>query len=71
MQVNGPEDEKLARKKALAVSVACTDLPQALNRNFKLCVYNRWDFNFCVRSSPLRGYVNLPSNLTLTDPNPT
>ena len=22
---------------------------------FKLCVLTRWDFNFCVRSSPLRG----------------
>ena len=25
-------------------------------RTFKLCVLTRWDFNFCVRSSPLRGY---------------
>ena len=24
-------------------------------RTFKLCVLSRWDFNFCVRSSPLRG----------------
>ena len=24
-------------------------------RTFKLCVLTRWDFNFCVRSSPLRG----------------
>ena len=23
-------------------------------RTFKLCVLTRWDFNFCVRSSPLR-----------------
>ena len=21
---------------------------------FKLCVLTRWDFNFCIRSSPLR-----------------
>ena len=25
-------------------------------RTFKLCVLTRWDFNFCVRSSPLRGF---------------
>ena len=24
-------------------------------RTFKLCILTRWDFNFCVRSSPLRG----------------
>ena len=24
-------------------------------RTFKLCVLTRWDFNFCIRSSPLRG----------------
>ena len=24
-------------------------------RTFKLCDLTRWDFNFCVRSSPLRG----------------
>ena len=24
-------------------------------RTFKLCVLTKWDFNFCVRSSPLRG----------------
>ena len=26
-------------------------------RTFKLCVLTRWDFNFCVRSSPLRGHL--------------
>ena len=26
-------------------------------RTFKLCVLTRWDFNFCVRSSPLLGGV--------------
>ena len=26
-------------------------------RTFKLCVLTRWDFNFCVRSSPLRGII--------------
>ena len=25
-------------------------------RTFKLCIITRWDFNFCVRSSPLRGH---------------
>ena len=29
--------------------------PDLKGRTFKLCVLTRWDFNFCVRSSPLRG----------------
>ena len=29
--------------------------PGFKGRTFKLCVLIRWDFNFCVRSSPLRG----------------
>ena len=29
--------------------------PGCKGRTFKLCVLTRWDFNFCVRSSPLRG----------------
>ena len=29
--------------------------PGLKGRTFKLCVLIRWDFNFCVRSSPLRG----------------
>ena len=28
--------------------------PGYKGRTFKLCVLTRWDFNFCVRSSPLR-----------------
>ena len=28
--------------------------PGFKGRTFKLCVLNRWDFNFCVLSSPLR-----------------
>ena len=28
--------------------------PGFTGRTFKLCVLTRWDFNFCVRSSPLR-----------------
>ena len=27
-------------------------------RTFKLCVLTKWDFNFCVRSSTLRGMVS-------------
>ena len=30
--------------------------PDFKGRTFKLCVLTRWDFNFCVRSSPLRGH---------------
>ena len=29
--------------------------PGFKGRTFKLCVLTRWDFNFCVHSSPLRG----------------
>ena len=29
-------------------------IPGFKGRTFKLCVLTRWDFNFCVRSSPLR-----------------
>ena len=29
--------------------------PGFKGRTFKLCVLTRWDFDFCVRSSPLRG----------------
>ena len=47
------------RKKSLAVSVACMAIywptPGLKGRTFKLCVLTRSDFNFCVRSSPLRG----------------
>ena len=47
------------RKKSLAVNAACMatywPTPGSKGRTFKLCVLNRWDFNFCVRSSPLLG----------------
>ena len=29
--------------------------PGLKGRTFKLCVLTKWDFNFCIRSSPLRG----------------
>ena len=49
---------KQEKKKSLAVSVACMAIywptPGFKGRTFKLCVLTRWDFNFCVRSSPLR-----------------
>ena len=45
------------RKEFLAVSVACMAIywptPGLKGRTFKLCVLTRWDFNFCVRSSPM------------------
>ena len=57
MQVNGPKGLKLARKKCQAGSVACMAIywptPGFNGRTFKLCVLIRWDFNFCVRRSPL------------------
>ena len=59
MQVNGPEGYKLARKKSLTVSVACVAIyrptPGFKGRPFKLSILTRWDFNFCVRRSLLRG----------------
>ena len=58
MQVNGPEGKKLARKKPLTVSIGCMAIYRPTlgfkGRAFKFCVLNSWDFNFCVRSSPLR-----------------
>ena len=48
----------LARKKSSAVSVVCVAIywpTSGFYRTFMLCVLNRWDFNFCVRSSPLQG----------------
>ena len=30
------------------------------NVYFKLCVLIRWDFNFCIRSSPLQGDSHRP-----------
>ena len=45
-----------------AESIACLAIywptPGFKGRTFKLCVLTRWDFNFCVRSSPLRDVVN-------------
>ena len=51
--------KKFARKKPLAGCVACMAIyrptPDLKGRTFKLCILIRWDFNFCVRSSSLRG----------------
>ena len=61
MLVNGLEGQKLARKKSPTVSVACMAIywptPGFKGRTFKLCVLNRWDFNFCIHSSPLWGWI--------------
>ena len=51
MKVNGPGRWKIARKKFLALGPS----PGLKRRTFKLWVLNRWDLNFCVRSSPLQG----------------
>ena len=34
--------------------------PGYKGRTFKLCVLTKWDFNFCIRSSPLRGKDSTP-----------
>ena len=33
-------------------------------RTFKLCVLARWDFDFCVRSSPLRVGMEISAEKT-------
>ena len=52
---------EISKEKSLAISVACMAIclptPGFKWRTFKLCVLNKWDFNFCVRSSPLRGPI--------------
>ena len=67
MQVNGPEGQKQARKKSLAVSIAGMAIyqptPGFKERTFQLCVLTRWDFNFCVCSSHLRGVVSQASSV--------
>ena len=55
--------------KSLAVNVACMAIywptPGFKERTFKLCVLKKWDFNFCVRSSLLRGSrVECPRKIT-------
>ena len=49
---------EISREEILAVSVACMAIYWPTlgfkGRTFKLRVLTRWDFNFCVRSSPLR-----------------
>ena len=46
------------RKKFLAVGAACIAIYWPTTgfkgRTFKLCALNRWEFNFCIRSFPLR-----------------
>ena len=37
----------------------CWFTPGFKRKTFKLCVLTRWDFNFCVRSSPLRGMTRV------------
>ena len=57
MQVNEPDGWKSARKKSLAVGIASVAIywptPGFKGRTFKLCVLNRWVYNFWVHSSPL------------------
>ena len=61
------------RKKSLAVSVACMAIyrptPGLKGRTFKLCVLTRWDFNFCIRSSPLREMTTKTVTRTINNKN--
>ena len=52
---------KLARKKSLAVGLACRTISGPVpgfkkKRTFAFWVPNRWVFHFCVWSTPLRSY---------------
>ena len=33
--------------------------PDFIGKTFRLCVLNRWDFNFCVQSSPPQGWQGI------------
>ena len=59
MQVNGPEWQKLARKKSLAVSVACMaiycPIPGFKGRNLKLCVLIGFGLLFLRPQLPTAG----------------
>ena len=52
---------EIRKKKSLAVSLACMAIywpsPGFKGRTSKPCFLNRWDFNFCVRSSPLQDFT--------------
>ena len=36
----------------------CRPTPGFKGRTFNMCVLTKWDFNFCIRSSPLRGWLS-------------
>ena len=48
---------EISKKEIPGSKLACMAVyrPTSGFKGFKLCVLNRWNFNFCVRSSPLRG----------------
>ena len=50
---------RISKEESPAVSVARMAIywptPGFKDRTCKLCVLTRWDFNFCIRSSPLQG----------------
>ena len=54
---------EISKEESPAVSVARMAIhwptPGFKGKTFKLCVLTRWDFDFCVRSSPLRGYYSV------------
>ena len=60
---------EIDKKKSLAVSVACMAIywptPGFKGRTFELCVLTRWDFNFCVRSSPRREFSKMRAKILL------
>ena len=68
MQANGREGQKQARKISLAASAAHMTThrptPGFKGRLFELCVLTRWDFDFCIRSFPLRDFVGTLENAT-------
>ena len=60
---------EISKEETLAVSEACMatywPTPGFKGRTFKLCVLTRWDFNFCVRCSPLWEWDEAVSRMSL------
>ena len=61
LKENGQERQNLKRKKALAVDDACMAIfwhfQGYIWRTFELWVLNKWLFDFCARSTPLREWI--------------
>ena len=50
----GKEEIPGSKRSMYSYILTYSPTPGLKGRTFKLCVLTRWDFNFCIRSSPLR-----------------